>query len=108
MDFCFRKADINHDGSLSFAEFKSFLRALRNQHDEKDCADLVFALFDLDGTNSVDKAEFLEIFRYYTGRTPTTLEFKKIWEQLDSLDTGQVTKQQYIKWMQHYAPPQFR
>mmetsp|Transcript_6175 Transcript_6175/g.9632 ORF Transcript_6175/g.9632 Transcript_6175/m.9632 type:complete len:374 (-) Transcript_6175:61-1182(-) len=107
MDFCFRKAGINDNGSLTFKEFKSFLRALRNQGDASHCADLVFALFDLDGTNSLDREEFLEIFRYYTGRTPTGPELQKIWGQLDRLDTGEVTKQQYIKWMQHYAPPQF-
>jgi len=108
MDFCFRKADINEDGSLSFGEFKSFLRALRNQGDARHSADLVFALFDLDGTNSLDKEEFLGIFRYYTGRAPATVEFNEIWGQLDLLDTGEVTKQQYIKWMQHFAPHQFR
>merc|ERR1719408_95129 len=48
VDFCLRKADFNHDTSLSFEEFKAFLVILRSQQGAAHTADLIFALFDLD------------------------------------------------------------
>lgn len=108
MDFCLRKADFNNDGTLSFKEFKSFLRALRNQRDSKNTASLIFALFDLDMNGTVEQEEFREIYRYYAGRHPTTVEFEAAWAELDTSGGGQITKEQYIAWLSSSADPLFR
>lgn len=110
VDFCMRKADLNHDQSLSFAEFKAFLRVLRNENLAEHTANLVFALFDLDGDERLDKEEFTEICRYYLGRKPTAAEFEALWGSLDTscLATDQVSREQYIAWLRTSAHPLFR
>lgn len=108
IDFCLRKADNNNDGSLSFKEFKSFLRVLRNQNEPDHAAKLIFALFDLDGTQTIDMEEFMEIYRYYVGHRPTVQEVSKEWKNLDAEMMGEVTRAQYIRWLKTSAPKIFR
>lgn len=108
LDFCLRKADCNFDGSLSFEEFKAFLVVLRNEQDARETANLIFALFDLDSSGRIDKVEFREIFRYFAGRHPTNKEFQEEWQRLDVKGLEQVTRNQYIKWLQTSENPIFR
>jgi len=108
LGFCFRKADINGDGRLSFKEFKSLLRVLSNEQEAKDKANLIFALFDLDGTNTIDRDEFREVFRYFKGRHPTADELTAEWRKLDPNDLGEATRASYTRWLETSADPAFR
>jgi len=108
MDFCLRKAGLNSDGSLSFKEFKSLLRALRNSFDTKSRAHIVFALFDLDGTNTIDPEEFIGIYRFFAGHGPTKPELDEIWLKLDPMDHGEVTRKEFMRWLQYHAPAEFK
>mmetsp|Transcript_88822 Transcript_88822/g.153562 ORF Transcript_88822/g.153562 Transcript_88822/m.153562 type:complete len:389 (-) Transcript_88822:9-1175(-) len=109
IDFCLRKADQNNDGSLSFDEFKAFLRVLRNQSNDPDhSAKLIFALFDLDGSQTIDEEEFQEIYRYHLGKRPTVQEVKDHWYNLDIEMRGYVTREQYIRWLKTKAPKMFK
>lgn len=108
LELLMRKADFNGDGILSFDEFESFLIALRNETGATSSASLVFALFDLDGNQLIDKEEFLGIFRYFLGHRPTFEEFEEEWAYLDSSGSGQVNKEQYIKYLQASSNPIFK
>mmetsp|Transcript_49347 Transcript_49347/g.107453 ORF Transcript_49347/g.107453 Transcript_49347/m.107453 type:complete len:385 (+) Transcript_49347:106-1260(+) len=108
IEFCMRKADLNHGGTLSFEEFESFLRALRAESDPEHSAQLIFALFDLDGDLTLDMQEFREIYRYFLGHQPTAAEFQAEWDRLDQAGQGHVTQKQYVKWLQTSANPKFR
>mmetsp|Transcript_15493 Transcript_15493/g.32692 ORF Transcript_15493/g.32692 Transcript_15493/m.32692 type:complete len:385 (-) Transcript_15493:94-1248(-) len=103
-----RKADCNGDGVLSFDEFEAFLIELRNSTGAASSASLVFALFDLDGNQLIDKEEFLGIYRYFLGHRPTFEEFEEEWVRLDRLGEGQVTKEQYVKYLQTSKNPTFK
>merc|ERR1712216_693583 len=49
IELCFKKANQNVIvGTLTFHEFRNFMRILRNPEDGKNPAKLIFALFDLD------------------------------------------------------------
>eukprot|EP00928_Gymnodinium_smaydae_P051619 TRINITY_DN351_c1_g1_i1.p1 TRINITY_DN351_c1_g1~~TRINITY_DN351_c1_g1_i1.p1 ORF type:complete len:397 (-),score=50.74 TRINITY_DN351_c1_g1_i1:93-1283(-) len=108
LGFLLRKADGNKDGYLSFEEFEHFLRVLRNCRDPKYTANLIFAFFDTDGTLTIDPQKFSGIYRFYTGHGPTANVLKAHWAKLDPENTGQVTREQYIKWLQESADPIFR
>jgi len=108
VDFCLRKADFNHDSALTFEEFKSFMVALRSTQGDALTADLIFALFDLDCDGRISLPEFREIYRYYTGHNPTQDEFVEEWRRLDAGGNDEVTKAEYIKWLQTSANPIFK
>eukprot|EP00747_Dinoflagellata_sp_TGD_P166174 gnl/TRDRNA2_/TRDRNA2_188553_c0_seq1.p1 gnl/TRDRNA2_/TRDRNA2_188553_c0~~gnl/TRDRNA2_/TRDRNA2_188553_c0_seq1.p1 ORF type:complete len:398 (-),score=71.96 gnl/TRDRNA2_/TRDRNA2_188553_c0_seq1:65-1258(-) len=108
INFCMRKADCNNSGKLSFEEFKGFLRAIRNQTSAKSSALMIFALFDLDGTQTIDQDEFREIYRYFLGHHPTAVEFEQEWFRLDTGGSGEVTQKQYVKWLQTSTNPIFK
>lgn len=108
ISFCLRKADINSDGTINFSEFESFTWCLRSQDGARHTSNLIFALFDLNGDNRISEKEFREIFRFYTGRAPTELEFQHEWGRLDKAGEGRVTQAQYIRWLQTSADPVFR
>eukprot|EP00927_Polykrikos_kofoidii_P036977 TRINITY_DN31157_c0_g1_i1.p1 TRINITY_DN31157_c0_g1~~TRINITY_DN31157_c0_g1_i1.p1 ORF type:complete len:375 (+),score=57.24 TRINITY_DN31157_c0_g1_i1:127-1251(+) len=108
MSFCMRKADLNEDSTLSFKELKSFLLALRNQNDAKNVSNLIFALFDLDNSDSFTREEFNEIYRYYTGHAPTTVELELEWAKIDHDGKGWATRNDYVEWLQTSASPVFK
>lgn len=108
VDFCLRKADFNNDRSLSFEEFKSFLVVLRSSQGAGHTADLIFALFDLDQDNRINRSEFREIFRFYLGHHPTAEEFNTEWGRLDAGQNDEVSRKEYIRWLQTSANPVFR
>mmetsp|Transcript_133399 Transcript_133399/g.333035 ORF Transcript_133399/g.333035 Transcript_133399/m.333035 type:complete len:421 (-) Transcript_133399:129-1391(-) len=108
LSFCLRKADQNNDGTLSFEEFKAFLRVLCNQKLAQHKANLIFALFDLDGSQTIDKEEFREIYRYYLGHHPTAEQFAEQWDKLDVHGVGEATLAQYTRWLQSSADPLFK
>eukprot|EP00929_Paragymnodinium_shiwhaense_P001538 TRINITY_DN101772_c0_g1_i1.p1 TRINITY_DN101772_c0_g1~~TRINITY_DN101772_c0_g1_i1.p1 ORF type:complete len:433 (-),score=112.95 TRINITY_DN101772_c0_g1_i1:370-1668(-) len=101
LDFILRKADMNFDGKLSFKEFCSFLRVLKGKKDARQTAKMIFALFDLDGSNTIDKEEFKGVYRYYYGNDPTLQQLLGIFLELDPDDTGVITLEQYIRWLKH-------
>lgn len=106
--FCMRKADLNNDGSLSFEEFKSVMRCLREETLEKHTANLIFAMFDLDGDQAISENEFREIYRFYLGHNPTFAEFSDEWARLNSNLSGCVSREMYIRWLQSSQNPVFR
>lgn len=107
IDWVRRKADQNHDSSLAFKEFESFTRKLRSGDAESN-ADMIFALFDVGGNDTLEKEEFREIYRYFLGRVPTRIEFEEEWGRLDWEGMQQVTKADYVKWLQTSHNPVFR
>jgi len=108
LDFCLRKADCNHDNSLSFNEFKAFLACLRNRQDAQYTANLIFALFDLDADQTIDEEEFREIYRYFLGHHPLAAEFQAEWERLDWEGRGRVSRDDYVRWLQTSQNPVFK
>eukprot|EP00747_Dinoflagellata_sp_TGD_P165754 gnl/TRDRNA2_/TRDRNA2_187528_c0_seq1.p1 gnl/TRDRNA2_/TRDRNA2_187528_c0~~gnl/TRDRNA2_/TRDRNA2_187528_c0_seq1.p1 ORF type:complete len:360 (+),score=40.02 gnl/TRDRNA2_/TRDRNA2_187528_c0_seq1:46-1125(+) len=108
MDFCIRKADQNFDGRLTFEEFKAFLKVLNNSTDAKQSANLIFALFDLNGDQTIEKDEFREIYRYFLGHNPTAAELEDEWSRLDYLGKQVVTRADYTRWLQTSTNPIFK
>jgi hypothetical protein len=108
MDFCLRKADFNNNSSLSFKEFKAFLMVLRSGQGAAQTADLIFALFDLDSDSRINQAEFREVYRYYLGHHPTAEEFAAEWARLDAGGYDEVTRDEYVRWLQTSANPVFQ
>eukprot|EP00931_Biecheleriopsis_adriatica_P111012 TRINITY_DN8534_c0_g1_i2.p1 TRINITY_DN8534_c0_g1~~TRINITY_DN8534_c0_g1_i2.p1 ORF type:complete len:455 (-),score=69.45 TRINITY_DN8534_c0_g1_i2:103-1446(-) len=108
IDFCMRKADLNHDGSLSFEEFSSFLQVLRKSGTGKNTANLIFALFDRDQSGFLDKLEFLEVWRYFLGHRPTGPQLDAEWARLDVDSRGYVSQKQYNQWLRTNDNPLFQ
>mmetsp|Transcript_81354 Transcript_81354/g.263997 ORF Transcript_81354/g.263997 Transcript_81354/m.263997 type:complete len:310 (-) Transcript_81354:188-1117(-) len=108
MNFCLRKADINNDGVLSFKEFKTFMRMLGSPRLGRERTNLIFALFDLDGTSSIDKEEFRGICRYYLGHHPTVPMLEAEWAKLDQDEKGYAALADYSRWLRTSASPIFR
>lgn len=106
--FCMQKAGQNQDGTLSFKEFRSLLRMLRNDNMASSTGNLIFALFDLDGNQTLEKEEFMEVFRFYLGHRPTLAQFEEEWGTLDKEGAGFVTREQYTTWLQRNKNPIFR
>jgi len=98
VNFCMQKADFSSDGTLNFKEFKSFMLYLRNSR-QKSTADMIFALFDLDGDEVIEEAEFREIYRFYLGHFPTEAEFQAEWARLDRRGEMKVRRKDYIHWL---------
>lgn len=107
ISFCLRKADLNHDGSLGFEEFESFLLYLRQDHHAAHTAHLIFALFDLDGDMHLDEREFREIYRFYLGHNPHEEDFQEEWARLDLEGREFVMLDEYTKWLQTSTNPIF-
>lgn len=108
INFCLRKADLNHDSSLSFEEFRSFTMCLRTETLAKHTANLIFAFFDLDQDARICEAEFREIFRFFLGHNPTEVEFQSEWSKLDTQGKQQVTRPEFIRWLQQCKNPIFK
>ncbi|CAK0853469.1 unnamed protein product, partial [Prorocentrum cordatum] len=98
INFCMQKADFSSDGTLNFKEFKSFMLYMRNSR-QKSTADMIFALFDLDGDEEIEEAEFREIYRFYLGHFPTEDEFQAEWARLDRRGEMKVRRKDYIHWL---------
>lgn len=107
LEFCIRKADMNGDGTLQFAEFRALLRSLRSDTLEH-ASEMIFAMFDLDGDQTIDREEFIEVFRYYNARNPREDELTEEWARLDPFGKGHATKTEFLRWMQTSKNPVFR
>lgn len=107
LNLILNKADSNCDHVLSFDEFRSFLRFLWRNPNTQVSAELVFALFDLDSSLSIDKTEFREMLRFFLGRNPTQKEYEQEWGRLAIEGQEVVTRGQYIRWLQTSANPVF-
>jgi hypothetical protein len=105
--FCMMKADFSADGTINFREFKSFMLYLRRAQ-KKNTADMIFALFDLDGNEEITEKEFREIYRFYLGHMPTEDEFQEEWGRLDRKGVQKVTRKDYIRWLRTSPNPLFR
>jgi len=108
IDFLIRKSDTNHDGMLSFEEFESFTRCMRQKQGARHTAHLIFALFDVDGDQTIDVDEFREVYRYFLGHKPIEEEFQADWGKLDKEGSGCVTLSDYVSWLQKNKNPLFK
>jgi len=112
IELCLRKADNNKDAKLSWKEFRSLMRCLREPRFARYSANLVFALFDLDNNRYVGREEFRELFRFLLGRSPTFQEFEREWDRLVSPNgenpTEYVDQRSYIRWLQTSEEPAIR
>jgi len=107
IELCLRKADVNKDSKLSFKEFRSLMRCLREPRLARYSANLAFALFDLDGNHYVSRDEFQELYAFLLGHHPTTEDFEKEWDRLvQHGDSGEYADQRsYIRWLQTSENP---
>mmetsp|Transcript_54714 Transcript_54714/g.127652 ORF Transcript_54714/g.127652 Transcript_54714/m.127652 type:complete len:431 (-) Transcript_54714:173-1465(-) len=114
IQLCLRKADLNNDDNLSFREFRSLLRCLRRPRMARHTANLIFALFDLDGNGYIGRDEFHELFRFLLGRNPRTEDFEFEWDRLVAPAAGSanaleyVDQRTYIRWLQSSDDPKIR
>lgn len=108
LDFCLRKTHVNGDGSLSFKEFKSFMKILRDQDNAHSRVQLIWSLFDLDGSNTIDKEEFVGIYSFFSGHQPTKPEVEEAFRLMDKLDKKEITQKQFTWWIENAAPAAFR
>ncbi|CAK9027805.1 unnamed protein product, partial [Durusdinium trenchii] len=119
IEMCLRKADTNKDSKLSFSEFRSLMRSLREPRLARHSANLVFALFDLDGNHFISRSEFQELYRFLLGRTPSNNQFEEEWDRLLSFvkRSGEEVKESgeeyadqrsYIHWLQTSEDPKIR
>lgn len=110
ISFCLRKADLNNDGKVSFEEFESFTMTLRRVAGSvaKHSADLIFALFDLDGDHLINESEFREIYRFFVGHRPTEIVHREEWARLDPGAKGAVNRNEYARWLQTSTNPCFK
>ena len=58
------------------------MRSLREPRLARHSANLVFALFDLDGNHFISRSEFQELYRFLLGRTPSNNQFEEEWDRL--------------------------
>lgn len=111
IDWVQRKADGNGDDQISFAEFEGFTNYLRQLVDPSSLtrdapsamADLVFAMFDLNGDDVLDREEYREVDRFFRGGRPKEVEFKAEWESLDSAGEQVVSRERYAAWLREGA-----
>lgn len=108
MRFFMRKADLNGDMSISFQEFRSFMKVLRCDHGDFQTADMIWALFDVDTDGMISESEFREIFRFYLGHEATEEQFRSEWAKLDTEAVGKVAKDDYVEWLRLSSDPIFR
>jgi len=106
IDLCLRKADVDGDNTVGFEEFKSFMLVLRKQHLREHGAYLAFALFDLNGSRSIDKEEFKEIMRFFLGHNPQVTEIDEEWDRMilwgeeSKHGNDEATRTQFLHWIQ--------
>mmetsp|Transcript_66602 Transcript_66602/g.124292 ORF Transcript_66602/g.124292 Transcript_66602/m.124292 type:complete len:432 (-) Transcript_66602:48-1343(-) len=98
MLYCLRKADLNKDGVLSFEEFRAMLWTLRWPAGSEDASTLLFALFDVDGDQLINREEFRQMYRFYMGSDPTEEEFVHTWFEV-SEGKPDVTRAEYVRWL---------
>jgi len=116
IEMCLRKADVNKDAKLSFKEFRSLMRCLREPRMARYSANLAFALFDLDGNHFVSRNEFRELYAFLLGHLPTLEDFEKEWDRLVQPNpltspgaAGEFADQRsYIRWLQSSENPVIR
>mmetsp|Transcript_19071 Transcript_19071/g.42663 ORF Transcript_19071/g.42663 Transcript_19071/m.42663 type:complete len:412 (+) Transcript_19071:80-1315(+) len=96
--YCLRKADLNKDGVLSFEEFRAMLWTLRWPSAAEDASTLLFALFDVDGDQLINREEFRQMYRFYMGSDPTEEEFVNTWFEVSECKPD-VTRAEYVAWL---------
>lgn len=95
-----RKAE-NNGGVFRFNEFESFMYLLRDRGGVEGAtlwAQCCFAMFDLDGDDYLQRAEFIELHRYFHGTQPEVI-VEKEWQVLDTDGLGKVNKRRFVQWM---------
>eukprot|EP00746_Dinoflagellata_sp_MGD_P009427 gnl/MRDRNA2_/MRDRNA2_119176_c0_seq1.p1 gnl/MRDRNA2_/MRDRNA2_119176_c0~~gnl/MRDRNA2_/MRDRNA2_119176_c0_seq1.p1 ORF type:complete len:501 (-),score=87.06 gnl/MRDRNA2_/MRDRNA2_119176_c0_seq1:30-1403(-) len=111
LDWVQRKADGNGDDVISFAEFEGFTNYLRQLSDPTNLtrdapsamADLVFAMFDLNGDDVIDREEYREVDRFFRGGRPKEVDFDREWVSLDSKGEQMVSRERYAAWLREGA-----
>lgn len=110
VDWVRRKCDYNGDGLISFAEFEAFtgyLRSLKDggqQDSSRSMAEVIFAMFDLNGDDSIDIEEFREIYRFFHGEKPKEDVFQAEWASLDAMGDQFIRKERYVQWLKERHP----
>jgi hypothetical protein len=97
--------DANSDGILSFDEFRSLILVLRNPNLAQHTSELLFALFDLDGSNAIDLFEWREMMRFVMGRAPSETEVRESWAKIADPGEEVVSKKKYIRWLRKSTDP---
>jgi len=108
LNYCLAKADKNNDGVLTFKEFESFLRFMRNETSPEHIANIIFALFDLDNNNQLDKEELREIYKYFLGHGAKGHDVRTAWVAMDPSGLDYITKEAFVKWLSGDPPACFK
>lgn len=110
IDYCLRQADKNNDNLLSFDEFSSFLLSLRQPRLSDNAANLVLALFNLDGDGYLDRDEFHELYRFLLGHDPTEQEFREEWSRALAFGNGapSISQKHFNRWLRTSPNPIFQ
>eukprot|EP00929_Paragymnodinium_shiwhaense_P108002 TRINITY_DN74335_c0_g1_i1.p1 TRINITY_DN74335_c0_g1~~TRINITY_DN74335_c0_g1_i1.p1 ORF type:complete len:460 (-),score=75.62 TRINITY_DN74335_c0_g1_i1:96-1400(-) len=105
VNYIMRMADTDNSGELDYEEFDRFMRVLRTQSGNPD---LIFSMFDLDNDNTIEKEEFLGIFRFFLGRTPTEAEMNEQWRKLNPSNKEIVSRREFIQFFMKTKNPVFK
>eukprot|EP00929_Paragymnodinium_shiwhaense_P053566 TRINITY_DN26818_c0_g1_i1.p1 TRINITY_DN26818_c0_g1~~TRINITY_DN26818_c0_g1_i1.p1 ORF type:complete len:860 (-),score=170.50 TRINITY_DN26818_c0_g1_i1:232-2811(-) len=101
-DYVMKHADKSQDLRISQREFFNFTWRLRHiGADASLTTDLLFALFDADGSGYLDSSEFDEVFNFESrgGKGASSPEhIKSVLREVDADGDGQVSKAEYRRW----------
>ena len=92
--------ELPSDCNVDIDAFLGLMETIRNVHQFVELeTDLVFSMFDADGDQCLNRDEFKELSKFFTGYNPCAAALNEAWNSLDEHGDGIVTRQKYIQWL---------
>lgn len=88
---CFNAIDVDHNGTICISEFNRALHQLRIFVDREEVQDL-YSEYDMDGDNSLDFEEFIQLICKVDPRLSQEIEISKAFKLFDLNQDGFISK----------------